>query len=454
MSNTELSSGGAVAYALSDIPPLPWAVESSSANPISNETTVLSSDPRVVEFFGVQTSASGMAVTAETAQRVATVYACVTKIAGGISTMPLRIYERVWDGQLYQRRPVDDIDLWWMLNESPCPAYTAASHWEHGVESFLLRGDGFTEIRRKPSGKFSEFIPHKWEAVTPKRRDNGRLIYAVSDGYGTRGVEQDDMFHFAGFGFDGERSPSVISKAAKQSIGNALAMDEYSGRVFAGGAHHSMVLETDKKINDELLLTMQRTFAEKYSGMRNAHTKPLILTEGLKARTVTMSPEDVQLMDAKRYSAIDICRAFGVPPHMIGETSASTSWGSGIESMGRAFVTYTLQPHLVRMEQELNRKLFRTAKYFVEFDRDALMAGDSKAQADADKAALGGPGSGPGCKSVNEVRRSKHLPPIDDPKYDKPYWPPDKSTSPSGTGRSQPDPNEPTPPDPWRGEQT
>jgi phage portal protein BeeE len=98
---------------------------------------------------------------------------------------------------------------------------------------------------------------------------------------------------------------------------------------------------------------------------------------------------------------------------MIGETSASTSWGSGIESMSRAFVTYTLQPHLIRIEQELNRKLFpRNTGRFIQFDRDALIEGDSKAQAEYNRAALGGPGTGPGWTSVDEVRKTKGLPPM------------------------------------------
>lgn len=406
----------------------------------------------ICEFFGVQAPASGMTVTARTARCVATVYSCVTKIAGGISTMPLRIYQRVWDGECYQRQPVDDMDLWWLLNESACAAFTAASHWEHATECFLLRGDGFTEMRRKASGAVGELVPFEWAAVTPKRKADGRLMYAVMDGYNARGIDQDDMLHFPGFGFNGERAESVITHAAKQAIGNALAMDEYSGRIFARGAHHSMVLETDKPMKDGLIEAMQRMFAEKYSGMKNAHDKPLVLTEGLKARQVTMSPGDVQLIEAKQYQAIDICRAFGVPPHMVGETSANTSWGTGIESMGRAFVTYTLQPHLVRMEQELNRKLFRTAKYYVEFDRDALQAGDSKAQGEADKFALGGPGAGPGSMSVNEVRRRRNLPPVDDPKYNVPYWPPNKAAGDNTGSPREPDPHNPHPGDPRRGD--
>lgn len=411
---------------------------------LRNDTTVLSNDPRVVEFFGAQTSASGLAVTATSALRVSTVYRCVALIAGAIGSMPLHIYERTWDEatRSYQRRRVDDADLWWLLNESPAAAWTSIAHWERSTEHVLLRGDTFTELRRNAVGRIKEMVPHAWADVTVSKRDDGRLLYVISDGVGKpRGVDQDDVLHFANFGFDGQRAPSVISRAAMQAVGNALAMDEYSGRFFAGGAHPSIVLQAEGKLTTSAIDALQRTFSEKYSGLPNAFTRPLVLTEGVKANPITISAHDAQLLEARKFQVIDICRAFGVPPHMVGETSASTSWGSGIESMGRGFVTYTLQPRLVAMEQELNRKLFRTARYFVEFDRSALIAGDSKAQAEADKSALGGPGAGPGYESVDEIRRRRNLPPLGG-RYAVPYWPETKGTEPASNQTTDPAPAE------------
>lgn len=402
---------------------------------IRNDADFIPSQAEWNELFQLQAPASGMAVTPTSAQRVAAVYACVTRIAGGISSMPLRIYERVWDAAagVYGRKPVDDIDLWWLLNERPTAATTSASGWELAIQSVLLRGDGFKLLRRSASGRIKEIIPLDWAAVTPKRKERfGRLIYAVNDGYNVSGVDQDDMLHLPGFGFDGERSSSVITYAARNGVGNALAMDEYAGRFFRNGAHQSVVLEAAGKMLPEKVLELQRMFGEKYSGIENAHKRPLVLTEGMTAKALNVSAQDSQLMDARNYQVRDIARAFGVPPHMIGETTASTSWGSGLESMGRGFVTYTLNPPLRRFEQELNGKLFRSPRFYVEFDREALTQGDSKAQAEADKAALGGPGAGPGYKTVNEVRRKHNLPPLVGKKYDEPYWPPDKAAS-SGT---------------------
>lgn len=398
----------------------PGAAQRAGLAGVQNATRlVTTSDPEIIELLGARASAAGVYVSPETAMAVSAVYACVSKIVGGIATLPCHVYERTWDAerQEYSRRRVDDANLWWLLNEQPTAAYSAALHWEQAVTHELLRGDSFSEIRRDKSGRIREIVPLPWSSVTPDRMTEevgSRLIYAVNDGLRVRGVDQDDMLHIPGLGFDGLRGKSVISQAARNAAGNALAMDEYSGRFFAGGAHPSIAVKAPGRVSPELQEQMRQGWQKTYGGVQNAFRYPLILSEGLDIKELTMNAKDSQLLEARQFQVVDVARAFGVPPHMIGETSSSTSWGSGIEQMNIGFVLYTLQPHLVRIEQELNRKLFpRSARYFVEFDRDALLQGDSQAQANYFKGALGGPGAGPGWMSVNEIRRKKNLPPVE-----------------------------------------
>lgn len=365
----------------------------------------------VMEAFGVTPGSAGVTVTPVSAMRVAAVFACVQKIAGAIATLPLHIYRS--DGDVKVRLPRDD--LWFKLNEQPSVQYTAASHWEGVSMGQLLRGDAYSWIRRGLNNTIREILPLPWGCVSPVRQLDGSVRYYITlPEYNINTwLEPSEILHFPGFGFDGMKSMSVISYAARNAVGNALAMDDYSGKFFANGAHPSMVLTAPGAMTKDQIEKLQSAFVSKYSGVDNAHRIPLVLTEGLDAKEISLSAEDAQLLEARKFQVIDIARAFGVPPHLIGETSASTSWGSGIESMSRGFVTYTLQPHLVRIEQELNRKLFpRDTGRFVQFDRDALIEGDSKAQAEYNRAALGGPGTGQGWMSVDEIRKTKGLAPL------------------------------------------
>lgn len=367
----------------------------------------------VMDAFGVNASASGVSVNATSAMRVSAVAACVAKISGAIMSMPLHIY-RLDGGDIPERIARDD--LWYKLNEQPSDQYTAASWWEGVSMAQLLRGDSFALIRRRMNGSIREILPLPWSSVSPSRESSGVRYYVNLPSHGiATWFDSTDILHFPGLGFDDAtmRSMSVIQYGARNAIGNAIAMDEYSGKFFEGGAHPSIVLSAASKMNPDQIAGLQNAFANKYAGLSNAHRLPLVLTEGITAKELSLSAEDAQLLEARKFQVLDVARAFGVPGFMINESTGSTSWGSGIESMGRGFVQYTLQPWLRKIEQELNRKIFpRDTGRFVEFYRDALIEGDLAAQGAYFRTALGGPGSGDGHMTVNEVRKIKRMAPI------------------------------------------
>lgn len=385
-----------------------WRAEREALRNVSNVTY----SDQVMDAFGVAPGASGVSVNAVSAQRVAAVAACRQKIAGSISTLRLDILQI--DGDTEVKLPRDA--LWYLLNESPHSQFTATSHWDNKVSEQLLRGDGFTWIRRRMNGSIAELFPLPWGSVQPWRMQDGSIRYYITlPEWGiTTWLDPEDILHFPGSGFDGLRSMSVIAYGAKNAVGNALAMDEYSGKFFANGAHPSIILKSPKVMNKEQKADLGDAFARKHSGLENAHRRPLVLTEGLEAQVISLSAEDAQLLEARKFQVVDIARAFGVPPHMIGETSGSSAVGAGYEQQARDFVMHTLRLHLRRLEQELNRKLFpRDNGKFVRFDLDDLIEGDSKAQAEYNRAALGGPGTGQGWHTVNEIRKRKGYAPIE-----------------------------------------
>jgi len=417
------------------------AVPDPTYGKVSNQTQY---SPDVMEAFGV--APTGTTVSATSAMRVSAVAACVAKIAGAIVSMP--IHEYSLDGGEIPARMARS-DLWYLLNEQPSPQYTAASMWEGVSMAQLLRGDAYGLLRWRMNGTLREILPLPWGSVSPVRIPGEGVRYYVnlpSHGISTW-FDPSDILHFPGLGFDDStmRSMSVIQFGARSAIGNALAMDEYSGKFFEGGAHPSIILQAAGTMDPEQVTQLQAAFASRYAGLANAHRLPLVLTEGLTAKELSLSAEDAQLLEARKFQVMDISRAFGVPGFMINESTGSTSWGTGLESIGRAFVQYTLQTWLRKIEQELNRKLYpRNNGRFLEFHREALYQGDITAQSAADRVALGGPGTGDGWTSVNEVRRSRRLPPIEggDEIYRAPRDPGRKADQPKpeGTKADEQDP--------------
>lgn len=383
---------------------------------IQNGTVFQSgSDAIVTDFFNYPSSPTGHIVNDATAMRVSAVYSCVEKISV-ISSLPKHIYEQTPAG----RQRVDH-DCWPLLNTEPCDAWTAASFWEREITSMLLRGDGLAEIIRagKYSNKVAKIQPLHRETVFISMVD-GRLKYKITDLNGkSYSRDQDDILHFPGFGFNGFHGMSVIQYAARNGIGIALAADTYSSEFFGNGQRPDYLLTTDGSLTPTQVVATKDALENQHRGIGNRF-KPLVLQGGLKMQPLTMSAEDSQLLETRKFQVVDVCMAFGVPPQLIGAQDSTAGWaGSSLEQLNLGFTKYTLRGHIARMQQEINRKLFKNTKYFVEFNLDAFLEGDSKTQAEYFSKAVGGPGS-QGWMSVNEVRKLKNLTPdtSDNSKYD------------------------------------
>lgn len=367
------------------------------------------------EIFGLYTAPSGHAVTDTTAMQVTTVYACINKLSGAISQLPISLYKHkgLADGdEALGRTP-----LWWLLNESPNSEWTAASWKEWMVLCVALRGDAFTLIERdsrlSAGGAVRGLRPLNPDDVRVFRDENYRLSYAVRLRHSgdVIAVAPDDMLHIPGCGFNGLRSYSVIQHAAKTAVGNALAANEYAGRTFKDGAMPQIAIKFPKSMTAAQADFFRTSFAATYSG-NEGRKLPLVLTEGSEAQELSMNPADAQLLESRQFERHEICQAFGVPPILIGDSEKVSSWGTGIEQITIGFVRYTIKPMLKRWEEELNRKLYRQAPNFLRFELGELMRGDSAAQASYFRAALGGASTGSGWMSINEVRATQNLAPI------------------------------------------
>jgi HK97 family phage portal protein len=148
---------------------------------------------------------------------------------------------------------------------------------------------------------------------------------------------------------------------------------------------------------------------------------PLVLSNGLKFKALSIAPDDAQMLESRAFSVEDVCRWFGVPPHMVGHTAPSTSWGTGLEQQTIGFIQFTLRERLKNIESSLEKQLLspieRAAGMRIEFNIEGLLRGDSKSRAEFYKAALGDTNR-PGWMVRNEVRRLENMAPVegwDDP---------------------------------------
>ena len=327
------------------------------------------------ELFGMGAPvASGQVVTPESAMRFSAVFACVRLLGGAVASAPVKVYlrEGTEQRQLAHGHPLADV-----LRLRPNRFMTSTTFWKTFVAHKVLQGNGYAHIIRERSGEPVGLYP-----LNPRNV----VVY-----------------------WDGKRGLSTIS-AAGQGIGLGLAAEESSARFFSNGMLSKIALAYPGKLDPKVADDLREFFDARYTGTANHH-RPLLLTEGGEAKTLSMSAEDAQLIESRQFSVIDICRFFGVPPVMIGETEKTSSWGSGVEQMARWFTTFTLNDHLTAIEQELEAKLFRDG-FFAEFDESELTRGDTKTRGEFYRIARGSMQE-PGFMTTNEIRAAEGLPPID-----------------------------------------
>jgi HK97 family phage portal protein len=248
-----------------------------------------------------------------------------------------------------------------------------------------------------------------------KKLETGALSYEFSEqNKPVRTFKPDRIFHLRGLTTDGIIGLSVLG-AAKRAIEGTIATENYGSTLFKQGIRPSGVLETDANLSPEAAKQLKESLEAAYSGVDNAH-KTLVLEDGLKWKPVSLSAEDTQFIESRKFARSEIAMFFGVPPHLIGDIDRGTSWGSGIEQQNRGFLTYTLRPYLTSICQAFARDLLpiqERANYTFQFDTY-----------DLERADFGPRQVGLEIQrrnkviSRNEWRKWEGLNPIDDPEAD------------------------------------
>lgn len=125
----------------------------------------------------------------------------------------------------------------------------------------------------------------------------------------------------------------------------------------------------------------------------------------MKYTPISISPEQAQFLETRKFQINEIARIFRVPPHMVGDLDKSSF--SNIEQQSLEFVKYTLDPWVVRWEQSIQRTLLTPAEkksYFVKFNVEGLLRGDYQSRMTGYATARQN-----GWMSANDIRELENL---------------------------------------------
>lgn len=354
--------------------------------------------------FRSDSTPSGTAVTAEKALRLSAVWACVRLRAETISTLPLHL--RDGDGNIASDHP-----LYAILHDCPNADMSAVEFWQAMTVSQDLWGNAYARIFRNSIGNVIALEPMDSESMTVARLENGALQYRYCKGGKTTKYDEAEILHFKGFSLDGLVGLSPIRYAA-DTLGGQMDANSSAAREFKNGLKAGGFLKTGERVLTEKQRADLKAGLFEFSQPENAG-KMMVLEAGMDVAgsSVRINPADAQLLESRYFGIEEICRAFSTPPPLIGHTNKASSWASSMESINMGFLTYAVNPMLVRYEQTITRKLLKPAErslYRPKFSVEGLLRADSAARAAFYNQMLQN-----GVMSRNEVRRLENLPPVD-----------------------------------------
>ena len=362
-------------------------------------------------FFLGGTS-SGKYVTERSAMQMTAVYCCVRILSEAVASLPLQFYRYTDDGG---KEKAVDHPLYFLLHDEPNPEMTSFIFRETLMTHLLLWGNAYSQIIRNGKGEVVALYPLMPDRMKVDRDEHGRLyyeytVYDANDVDGRKGtnkvgrtvrLQPHDVLHIPGLGFDGLVGYSPIAMA-KNAIGLAIATEEYGSKFFANGAAPSGVLEHPGTIKDPS--KVRESWQATFGGSGNAN-KIAVLEEGMKYTPISISPEQAQFLETRKFQIDEIARIFRVPPHMIGDLEKSSF--NNIEQQSLEFVKYTLDPWVSRWEQAMVRALLtpdEKKKYFFKFNVDGLLRGDYQSRMNGYATARQN-----GWMSANDIRELENL---------------------------------------------
>lgn len=344
-------------------------------------------------------------ITPEIALTVPVVLSIISIMAQDLASIPLILYARRGRGKY---RAYDN-PYYRLIHDRPNPEMTSMNFRELIGGHLIGWGNFYAQQIIDRAGTVVELWPLRPDRMTVERFQ-GERIYKYQNSEGKpRIFLRDEIFHVPGFGFDGLIGYSRIH-LARNAIGLSISAEKFDSKLFSNGLNPGLIYEHPGELSDDAYKNLKDSLDEK-TGVEQSHL-PLILEEGMKIEKIGINPKDAQFLESRKFQMAEINRMLGpLPPHMFGDVTGSTSWGTGIDSQEQGYINHTLRPYGVRIEQNLDQQILppaeRDAGMFFEHLFDAFLRGDIATRFEAYVKGITN-----GFISRNEVRAKENMNPV------------------------------------------
>lgn len=346
---------------------------------------------------GAYSQTSADPVTFDSAMQLSAVWACVKLLAETIASLPLTVYKVTSNG----RKIAENHELTTLFSGKVNRYQTKVEFFETVALNLIITGNAYCKILRA-GGRVVGLLPLMSSQVETRLLADGSVVhaYAATDGIEVYAPESIWHLKLMGNGIVG-MSPLDYQR---NTLGIAQAAEGAVTKIYRNGAKPSGVLKIDKFLTPDQRAIVRNNFY----GLSNGEQERLLVLEGgMDFAAVSLSPQDIELLQSRRFQIAEICRWYGIPSVMVNDSNGSSVWGSGIEQIVQGFYKLTLRPILEKIEASMVANLMAPGdarKYEVEFNFEGLLRGDMKSRFESYRVGIQG-----GFLKPNEVRAYEGL---------------------------------------------
>ncbi len=337
-------------------------------------------------------------VTYDSAMQLSAVWACVKLLSETVASLPLTIYKKTPDG-----RVVHETHALTTLFDGKVNRYqTKIEFFETVMLNLIVNGNAYCVIERV-GGRIISLLPIMSAQVEPMMLDDGAMVYNYQNDQGMAVFAAENIWHLKLMG-NGTIGMSPLAYQ-RNSLGIAQAAEGAVTKIYRNGAKPSGVLSIDRMLTPEQREKVRANFNTLTT---STDDRLMVLEGGMKFDSVSLSPQDIELLDSRKFQIAEICRWYGVPSVMVNDSSGTSVWGSGIEQVMQGFYKLSLRPLLEKIEASILVNLMTAAerdRMDVAFDFDALLRADAKSRYESYRVAIAN-----GLMTPNEARAMEHLP--------------------------------------------
>ena len=304
-----------------------------------SQTQTRSAESAIIDIIALDSNASLVSVSGETALLQSDIFNAVRIISSDIASA---------DYKVEKNSKLEDV-----LNKQANSSTTAYNFMFTLIANTLLNGNGFAEIERDKNGLITGLRNVKSNLVTILESDDGtELGYRVIGNNETREINSKDMIHLKSFTVNCKNGISPIyslkPELAMQKNGTNLLVNSFKRGITTNG-----ILKLSKgRLNNESKKEIRESFEEANSGSQNSGSV-MILDEGETFEQLTVDTKVLEMIQNNKYSTQQIAKTFGIPLNRFGMELVNSSDVQAND----LYVSSTLNAYVNMIVQELDSKL-------------------------------------------------------------------------------------------------